>query len=130
MLDAVPPGQQATSTTPTAKLLGKLKALDARNPKRGITVYCSKQPRDTSLYRYRACRTSSKVSVRPIPSIVVLKPNTNGVPLNQLNSRGFQSATEQAKTTHKGKRSVITVSGDPEGEGEGEPASSAKHLLL
>jgi len=84
MFEAVPPGQHATSTTPTAKALGSAKALDTAYPSRGITVYCRAHPRETSLIRSRAPLTSSRVSVRPIPSIVELRPKTKGLPSNQL----------------------------------------------
>ena len=69
-LEAVPPGQQPTSTMPTVNASSSAKILASVHASRGMTVNCARQPMTTSFGRLNTMRKSSARSVRPMPNII------------------------------------------------------------
>ena len=68
-LDAVPPGQQPTRTTPSAISAGNENALVSSNASSGMTTNCAAQPAITSLGRENTVLKSDGLSVKPMPSM-------------------------------------------------------------
>lgn len=82
------------------KMMGKLKMRKISMKKQ--TEYWSKKPAITSLGIAIAPLRSSKVSVIPIPSIVMVNPQIDNWGLTQLKESGFKSPIKHPKATHIG----------------------------
>mmetsp|Transcript_5925 Transcript_5925/g.16591 ORF Transcript_5925/g.16591 Transcript_5925/m.16591 type:complete len:231 (-) Transcript_5925:405-1097(-) len=102
MLLAVPPGQQATRTSPTAKAFGSPAKCARPAPIDGMTVYWSKTPKPMVHGVWRRRLKSSASRHVPIPIIVSARPQTTQSPLNQRNQAGFISPRIAPDTTHRG----------------------------
>ena len=73
-LDAVPPGQQQTRISPTARGVGKANKCPTHQPRKGITRYWRATPHPIAA---GACRTrwkSVSSRVRPMPSMMICRP--------------------------------------------------------
>ena len=100
--DAVPPGQQATRISPTAKGVSSPRAVATPKPANGMMRNWPKNPATTAPGRDATRRKSSIESVSPIPSMITARPTTIMSPRNQVNSPGCTSASPQATSTHAG----------------------------
>ena len=72
-LEAVPPGQQATRTSPIIKSIGKWKTRASKYPKKGMTVYCSPTPIKIDFGILSTRAKSSKLRVKPMQSIIIAR---------------------------------------------------------
>ena len=106
--DAVPPGQQETSISPTANGVGRSKRYPRLQPSVGITVYCSSTPGSTRPRSRPTRRKSSKPSVIPMLSMMTPSPIVIRGPLNQVNSVGRMTARIPAASTQSGNADVKT----------------------
>src|SRR5699024_7172634 len=70
-LEAVPPGQQPTRMTPSAISGGNASNFANANAKSGIMENCKTTPAITLFGCFEICLKSSKVSVIPIPNIII-----------------------------------------------------------
>src|SRR5699024_9184835 len=69
--EAVPPGQQPTRMTPSAISGGNASSFANANAKSGIMENCKTTPAITLFGCFKICLKSSKVSVIPIPNIII-----------------------------------------------------------
>lgn len=68
------------------------------------------KPRATAFGIRPTARKSSKVSVSPMPSMMMARPHTIHGPLNQVNHAGWKKAMMPPASTHTGKAFVSRVS--------------------
>ena len=101
-LEAVPPGQQPTSTTPSAKSGGKLNIRVSSQAVPGMMVNCAMLPIITSLGRVNTTLKSSGLSVSPMPNITSPSKGLIAVGFTQLKVEGLNSErpAEQYQYTH------------------------------
>jgi len=72
----------------------------------GMTKYCEANPMATTRGIRSTRLKSSRLSVRPMPSMMTASPQVIHPPLNQENACGNFNAAMPAATTHTGKRLV------------------------
>ena len=92
-LEAVPPGQVPTSTTPTVRAGSRLKARESRYARKGMMAYWATAPKNTSRGRCRIRRKSFSSMVVPmpnimIPSIMLKSENPANFPRTQVKAGG------------------------------------------
>jgi len=106
--DAVPLGQHPTRIKPAASSGESLRSNATENATPGITKYLIRMPNNTSSGLVRTNLKSSRVSVSPIPSIMI--PNSHGIhdPYG-LKGSGNKNATAAKITTHNGNNFVIQL---------------------
>ena len=71
--EAVPPGQQATKTSPITKSIGRSKSRASAYPKKGMMVYCSPTPSKINFGIFRTREKSSILRVKPMLNIMMAR---------------------------------------------------------
>ena len=88
---AVPPGQQPTSITPSAKSASNRNTVANNQASTGIMVYCAKQPTSISFGLIKIFLKSEVFMVVPIPNMAI--PSKSAVCLNiHLKYSGLKKA--------------------------------------
>src|SRR5699024_593367 len=97
--DAVPPGQQPTKMTPTATSAGKSKPTARPKASKGIIVYCETTPIKTLFGCFPICLKSSKLSVSPIPNIIIPnnKDTCGAIQLKPLGIKNDKTANNKTQ---------------------------------
>ena len=99
--EAVPPGQQPTSITPSASSFGSEKASVSNQASKGMMVNCARQPIRMSVGRLSTILKSFGESVSPIPNMMTPSIGLMVFVSIQMNEAGMNKATAATKSTNK-----------------------------
>ena len=103
MLDATPPGQHATSTTPAATGAGSCARREMQNPVIGITVYCRMTPATILNGFWARTAKSSSFRVNPIETIETAKAMVTMLGVNARKGAGQKRAMVHETATTAAK---------------------------